>query len=158
MLRCGSVLPCILRCGSVQCSEIRNLTVRCGAVLKRAKVLRCGSVQFNRTEPIEKNAPYRTMGSSPEGLCSPAYYILRHTYDTWYYTQDTEYIRGTLIHLHTSARINAVRAPLFFIFLLWAAPSEGRRWYIRKPLHSWWYCIQKPPLSSQTRWSSRDTW
>ena len=47
----------VLRCGSVRFSNIVKPTVRCGAVLKRAKILRCGSVRLtvsNRTEPIGK--------------------------------------------------------------------------------------------------------
>ena len=52
----------------------------------------------------------------------------------------------------TSAKIGALRA---LFFSLWAAPSEGRRWYPRKPLHLSQYRIGGSPLLSQTRWSSR---
>ena len=55
----------------------------------------------------------------------------------------------------TSPKIAALPAPHFFPFSYWDAPSEGRRWYdLRKPLHSWWHCVKKWPLSSQTRWST----
>ena len=49
----------VLWCGSVRFPNIVKPTVRCCSVLKRAKILRCGSVRF--TEPIGKNAPSRNL-------------------------------------------------------------------------------------------------
>ena len=37
----------------------------------------------------------------------------------------------------------------------WFAPSEGRRWYPRKQLHSSRYRMGGSPFSPQTRWGSR---
>ena len=59
--------------------------------------------------------------------------------------------RGQLLYIQSQK--SACFACL--IFSHWAAPSEGRRWYPRKQLHSSRYRIGGSPLSFQTRWSSR---
>ena len=63
-LRDGSVIFYVLGCGSVRFSDIVKPTVQCGAVIKRAKIVRCGVVRLtaqNRTEPIGKTATLRTL-------------------------------------------------------------------------------------------------
>ena len=63
-LRCGSVTFDVLRCGSVRFSNIVKATVRCGSVLQRAKILRCGSVRStapNRDEPHRTDRKKRTV-------------------------------------------------------------------------------------------------
>ena len=52
----------VLRCGSARFSNIVKPTVRCGSVLKRAKILRCGSVRF---EPHRTDRKKRTV-KNPE--------------------------------------------------------------------------------------------
>ena len=55
--RCGFRILYILRCDSVLFSEIRNPTMRCGSLLKRANILRCDSVRL--TEKLHRIAPNR---------------------------------------------------------------------------------------------------
>ena len=57
-VRFGYVLCPTVRCGAVSQHRKTYGAVRCGSVLKRAKMLRCGSVRLtaqNRTEPKGKN-------------------------------------------------------------------------------------------------------
>ena len=53
-LRCGSIIFYILRCGSVRFSDIVKPTVRCGAVFKRAKILRCGAVRCGQPHRTDR--------------------------------------------------------------------------------------------------------